>query len=809
MTAPRTPQTAPMPELGRYEVRGQLGAGAMASVYRAFDPLVGREVAIKLLARASPLYGDDSMRERFRQEAQAVGRLSHPGVVAIYDFGEADDGDYLVMELVDGESLASAAEKGRMAFQRVAEMGAAIARVLSHAHRAGVVHRDVKPANVIVLPDGRVKLLDFGLAKLPVGTHTQTGVLMGTPRYMAPEYLLHGDVLPAGDQFALGVVLHELLTGQPPFDADDFAGLMRVVATQPHADLTQVVPGLPRELSRVVDRALQKEPDKRFPSCDAFAEALEGLFQSSRPVESTAHAERELARLLVERGLIPEGEVEGLIQHAADAGLVAHLRQLRAVQDGPLLEVVARWLGAEPPHPELGAPQPTPLVPLEMTELLGVIPLGHDRVRKELRVAVPAERAARVLPALISQVGDVALRIALAWDATLEPIRKRLLASRAEPGAARRRVLAVAAGGNGTEWIRAVAKAAGDRLLVVQTREAASALVAPGLFDVVVASGLEAADLELLRQRVERAMPDADLVAVDPRELMLGERGLSPAAWLAAVQALGVTAGAGPGSDALQLAATAEAVARKLQMGAGRTARAVALTLACAADRQGRRTGRASGFIEGWTPGAFPAAGALAVLLKGQQLDRAPREAQIALVVELWARALEAKRAPAATRELLRTLPARSGVAGAVVEALIRIAMPEQLSEAEVPLESGHRVLVADPDAAARDRAVRVLREAGIEVESVRDGAAALERVKEGGIDLVLAEVLLPVRDGLGLTLALDGAAPVLLWSGRVDATTSTRALKLGAQDLIAKDVPDELLRAKVERILDSGRRRP
>ena len=200
--------------LGRYRIVGELGRGAMGAVYRALDPVIDREVAIKTLLPNLPPEVLQEVRERFIREARSAGRLSHPNIVTIFDVGEQDGMAYIAMELLEGHSLQQILKHPqRLAFNTIANLIAQVADALDLAQRYQIVHRDVKPANIMVDSSGRVKLMDFGVAYVPSSTMTQTGTALGSPRYMSPEQVLGQPIDPRSDIFSLGVVLYELLTG--------------------------------------------------------------------------------------------------------------------------------------------------------------------------------------------------------------------------------------------------------------------------------------------------------------------------------------------------------------------------------------------------------------------------------------------------------------------------------------------------------------------------------------------------------------------------------------------------------------------
>jgi len=264
--------------LGRYRILGELGRGAMGVVYRAVDPIIEREVALKTLLTELPEDVVDEVRVRFLREARSAGRLSHPNIVTIFDVGQEGGAAYIAMELLEGPSLHQMLkERQRIPFHTAADIIAQVADALHHAHQFSIVHRDVKPANVMVAPSGRAKLTDFGVAYVPASDVTQTGSALGSPRYMAPEQVLGQPFDARADIFSLGVVLYELLTRRTPFewpgDTTVFA-LMQRIAGEPHPPLRQIDPQIPAGFDRIMDRALAKRPQDRYQSAAEFASDL-------------------------------------------------------------------------------------------------------------------------------------------------------------------------------------------------------------------------------------------------------------------------------------------------------------------------------------------------------------------------------------------------------------------------------------------------------------------------------------------------------------------------------------------------------
>lgn len=265
---------------GRYLIVGELGRGAMGAVYRAVDPLIEREVAIKTLLPHLPEQEMVAVRERFLREARSAGRLNHPSIVTIFDVGEQDGLAYIAMELLEGRTLQQMlAEATRLPVATAVDIAAQVADALDHALGFGIVHRDVKPANIMVSVGGRAKLADFGVAHLPSASMTHTGAALGSPKYMAPEQVLGQPVDPRADIFSLGAVFYEMLTGRTPFEREGEStvfALMNRIVTEPHAPVTQLDSGLPPAFDRILARALAKSPADRYPRAGEMARDLRG-----------------------------------------------------------------------------------------------------------------------------------------------------------------------------------------------------------------------------------------------------------------------------------------------------------------------------------------------------------------------------------------------------------------------------------------------------------------------------------------------------------------------------------------------------
>jgi serine/threonine-protein kinase len=281
------PRGRPVPgRLGRYEILNELGKGAMGVVYRARDPMINREVALKTIPLAEEFDGEEleQARNKFFREAETAGRLSHPHIVTIYDAGEQGGTAYIAMELLRGVHLVEYTDPTRLLPPAIAiEVVARLAGALHYAHEQSVVHRDVKPANVMFdPPSGELKITDFGIARLTDSGRTRTGLVLGTPSFMSPEQLQGREVTGRSDLFSLAVTLFQLLTGMLPFRADSMPALMFRIAHDPAPPIATVRPGLPAELQEFFDRALAKDPAERHDSGAAFAQALRALNSPGR-----------------------------------------------------------------------------------------------------------------------------------------------------------------------------------------------------------------------------------------------------------------------------------------------------------------------------------------------------------------------------------------------------------------------------------------------------------------------------------------------------------------------------------------------
>ncbi|MBP7133137.1 MAG: protein kinase [Aquabacterium sp.] len=283
---PLSPQ-AEHKKLGKYIVEKEIGRGAMGAVYLGYDPVTDRKVALKTMSLSHEFSGRDldDARARFLREAEMSGRLQHPDLVSIIDAGEDDGLAYIAMELIDGIDLSQYTLPGRLLPVRdVVLTIARVAEALAYAHERGVTHRDIKPANIMVNPEhDRVKVMDFGVARVADAARTRTGVVLGTPTFMSPEQLSGQPIDGRSDLYSLGVALFQLLTGQLPYRNDSMATLMRAIARDKVPNVCELRPDLPSALGDVVALALEKHPHTRYANGRQMADDLRAVAQGLTP----------------------------------------------------------------------------------------------------------------------------------------------------------------------------------------------------------------------------------------------------------------------------------------------------------------------------------------------------------------------------------------------------------------------------------------------------------------------------------------------------------------------------------------------
>ena len=460
----------PLPQrLGKYLVSHLLGEGAMGVVYKAIDPDIHRAVAIKAIR--APLLAPDaqdiSATARFRTEAQAAGRLSHPNIVSVYEYGETPDQHYIAMEYVDGTSLQELVSRGdRLPLDDALSVMVQLLDALACAHEQGVWHRDIKPANLMLTPEGRLKVTDFGIARIDTADRTHRTTVLGSPGYMAPERYTDEAPDRRVDLFSSGVLLYELLTGRPPFRGPAGTVMYQVMHVEPAAPSTlQVQPAVPAQFDAVVARAMAKRADDRYADAAQMRAALRDA--AERPIAPTVCAEtmrrlrfgRIEATQVIPRPMaaLPSGSVPmpavsqpaPLVAPSApiipvspslpewDARALAAIERLLLPQLGPMTRIVVRdgarrthdlsgliaWLASEVveaderpafiararalcPAPEAAA-RPVPSGPLPV--------LGTTPMRTEL-----VEQAQRVLAEQIGPIAAVLARRAAATAVTRE-----------------------------------------------------------------------------------------------------------------------------------------------------------------------------------------------------------------------------------------------------------------------------------------------------------------------------------------------------------------------------------------------------
>jgi tRNA A-37 threonylcarbamoyl transferase component Bud32 len=359
---------------GRYRLVRRIATGGMGEVWEADDTVLGRRVALKVLVEE--LAADERATRRFVREARATARLSHPNVARVYDFGRDGGAPFLVMELLQGETLAGRLAAGPLPPAEAARIAASVADALDAAHQLGIVHRDVKPANVMLTPAGDVKVMDFGIAAAADETHSTTGSgLYATVAYVSPERVAGEPATPASDVYSLGAVLYELLCGRPPFTAGTPALVARAHLHDLPPPLRQLAPWVPPRLAEAAEAALAKDPDRRPSSAAAFAARLRSA--ARLPAAPPEPGPRPAARPEFRDGPGPEptrampaaGEVPTVQVGGARPAWRRHRRRFTVLLGVLLVALLAlvgvRELGGPGRSPGAGRAAPTPAAPRE------------------------------------------------------------------------------------------------------------------------------------------------------------------------------------------------------------------------------------------------------------------------------------------------------------------------------------------------------------------------------------------------------------------------------------------------------------
>lgn len=319
-----------MHQLGRYEIVAELGRGAMGAVFRARDPKIDRTVAIKTISVPAVAAKDiEHYRQRFFREAQAAGRMSHPGIVTIYDVGEDETTQtpFIVMECVEGNSLdrlVATTSIGKLPQEIALKLLRQIAEALDYAHRQGIVHRDIKPANIMVTTEGQPKIADFGIAKLAMAETTLPGHVVGTPAYMSPEQLNGKAVDGRSDLFSLGVIAYWLLTGVKPFDGDTLTEICAQVVTKEPVPPSEITHDLTMDFDYVLSRALAKDAVMRYQSGSELAADLDDLSRGCKPRSIVQSAKTQV---------VPQIGAKGALQATSATGVaIARTPQVMAAK---------------------------------------------------------------------------------------------------------------------------------------------------------------------------------------------------------------------------------------------------------------------------------------------------------------------------------------------------------------------------------------------------------------------------------------------------------------------------------------------
>ena len=398
--------------IGKYQILDEVASGGQGSVYRAFDSETGQIVALKVLHPS--LAGDSNYLDRFRREASLTAAIDHPNVVKIFEVGSSDGRHFIAMEYL-AESLAGVIKAGPMPVERAAELGVQIAEGLAALNRRGIVHRDIKPQNILLAPDGTAKVSDFGIARsLDFSTMTRAGALMGTPHYMAPEQGQGRRADVRSDLYSLGIVLYQMLTGVLPFDSDTPWGVIRQHIEAHPKRTRHVRSDVPKSLDRVVSRCLEKDPSRRYQTPEelatALGEAVPGVERAGRRAHAVASQRRapskkKAVKKVHARGpddlLVPQGKARGFVKPwlvwgvafgivVAAVGAAAYQGMLGADAREAIVEKPAEMVREVPVEVLVEKIKEVPVEVVVEKEVIGEVPV-EVVIEKEVIREVPVE----------------------------------------------------------------------------------------------------------------------------------------------------------------------------------------------------------------------------------------------------------------------------------------------------------------------------------------------------------------------------------------------------------------------------------
>jgi len=368
-----------MKNIGKYKITSILGKGAMGIVYRALDPDINREVAVKTIRFDLVSEEDDreEMMERFMREAQAAGKLTHSNIITIYDVGREKDMTYIVMQLIEGKSLQKVISSGeKISTQDLIQLMDQLCKALDYAHDNGIIHRDIKPANILLDKQGKPFIVDFGVARLETSTLTEAGTTLGTPSYMSPEQVMGKKVDRRSDIFSLGSILYELLTGKRAFQAQSITTVIYKIINEEPVALTEVKKGLPIGFEQIVCKALAKDPKDRYPNCGELAKDLHNFDQLSDRTIPVTMIQEELPTLTMKkkRKLWPIIAIStaAIILAAAGGGYYLYQKTGKI----PLLSGIFKGVKVEEP---LFPPPPEAVTPGSIEDKLNIAQESFDK----------------------------------------------------------------------------------------------------------------------------------------------------------------------------------------------------------------------------------------------------------------------------------------------------------------------------------------------------------------------------------------------------------------------------------------------